>query len=108
MNVTSSPNTLVASEVSVAAVVIDELTTNAAEDPEVSQHPANLHRHMQAYKFYYAYCNHYDSGELSTFYATFKAIVFKYARFKGAWVRFFTQAMHIILHISIIIILLTE
>ena len=36
MNVTSSPATLAASEVSVAAVVIDELTTTAAKDPEVS------------------------------------------------------------------------
>ena len=37
LNVTSSPDTLIASEVSVAAVVIDRLTTTAAEDPEVSQ-----------------------------------------------------------------------
>ena len=43
MNVTSSPATLAASEVSVAAVVIDELTTTAAKDPEVSQH----HSHME-------------------------------------------------------------
>ena len=35
VNVTSSPATLAASEVSVAAVVIDELTTTAAKDPEV-------------------------------------------------------------------------
>ena len=38
VNVTSSPATLVPSEVSVAAAVIDELTTTAAKDPEVGQH----------------------------------------------------------------------
>ena len=38
VNVTSTPKTLVANEVLVAAVVIDDLTTSAAEDPEVSQH----------------------------------------------------------------------
>ena len=47
LNVTSSPDTLVASEVSVAAVVIDELTTTAAMDPEVSQLPFRQERMIQ-------------------------------------------------------------
>ena len=47
LNVTSSPDTLVASEVSVAAVVIDKLTTTAATNPKVSQLAFRLERMIQ-------------------------------------------------------------